>query len=195
MAFVPKSKKRKIEIEKQREQDRKDLKECGVLAPGNEREKLRVEKNSKECKESLHVQRKEREVDIAVAMELRFRNGYTYQKIGDYFNTTGKSIQKLLDKYKNLLFGKEELESYRKMKVDILENAEFQLLQDLMKKGRRDNASLTAITTALNTLNNMGRLEKGLSTENVAFLDMSDSLEKLQKERKRLEEDLMSGKI
>lgn len=195
MAFVPKSKKRKLKREAQRLQEERNIKECGVAKPGKRREELRIQKNIKECAESLNPQRKERTVDIAVAMELRFRNGFTYKKIGDYFGCTAKSIEKLIGKYKNLLFGKEELEAYRKMKTDILENAEFQLLQDLMKKSRRDKSSLSAITTALNTLGNMGRLEKGLSTENVAFLDMSESLQKLQEERKRLEEDLGSGEI
>jgi transcriptional regulator with XRE-family HTH domain len=136
------------------------------------------------------MKKKNKKIDLEKALELRVVHKMSYKKIAEQFNVSGTAVSKALKKYQNVLVDKTAIRAYQKLKVDILDNAELKLLNDILKKSKRDKASISALTSALSVIANMGRLEKGLSTSNVAYADMSQSLEELKKKREELEKEL-----
>jgi hypothetical protein len=61
-------------------------------------------------------------------------------------------------------------------------------MTDMLDTKRRKGASLNNVAYALNAVNNMNRLENNLSTSNISFNNMSDSLEEIRAQRIQLEE-------
>lgn len=129
-------------------------------------------------------------IDITKALELRVKRHMSYSEIGKYFGCTKQAVQNSLKRFVPLLLGAHELAAYKGQKADILESVEATLLNDLVDEDKRKKASLNNTAYALSAVSNMTRLEKGQSTSNVAYKDMSADLEELRMHRKQLEEAL-----
>ena len=129
-------------------------------------------------------------VDVAKALQLRHSNGLTDTQIAKHFDCTKQAVHKALKRFNNILLPATELQAYQEKKAGILESVEATLVCDLIDPERRQKASLNNTAYALSQVANMTRLEKGLSTSNVAYVDMASSLEEIQQQRKQLEEAL-----
>jgi len=129
-------------------------------------------------------------VDVAKALQLRHSNGLTDAQIAKYFGCTRQSVHVALKRFNDILLPATELQAYQEQKAGILESVEAKLICDITDRAKREKASLNNTAYALSQVSNMTRLEKGLSTSNVAYVDMSDSLDEIQQQRKQLEEAL-----
>lgn len=133
---------------------------------------------------------KYRKVDVPKALQLRHSNGLTDAQIAKHFDCSTQAVQQALKRFNKILLPASELQAYQEKKAGILESVEATLVSDLVDTTRRKKASLNNTAYALAQVANMTRLEKGLSTSNVAYVDMASSLEEIQQQRKQLEETL-----
>lgn len=131
-------------------------------------------------------------VDVKKALELRRLKHMTFPDIAKIMGTTKQAVQQALKRFDKILLPAEQLEAYRGHKSDIMESVEFELLNEVIDSDRVQKASLNNVAYALGTIGNMTRLEKGQSTTNISFQDMSNTLDEIQRERKQLEESLKS---
>ncbi|MCD6162601.1 MAG: helix-turn-helix domain-containing protein [candidate division Zixibacteria bacterium] len=128
--------------------------------------------------------------DVAKALQLRHSNGLTDSQIARQFGCTRQSVHRALKRFNKILLPASELQAYQEKKAGILESVEATLVCDLADSEKRKKASLNNTAYALSQVANMTRLEKGLSTSNVAYVDMASSLEEIQQQRRQLEEAL-----
>ena len=134
--------------------------------------------------------KKNTKVDVAKALQLRHTNGLTDSQIAVQFGCSRQAVQQALKRFNNIMLPASELEAYQDKKAGILESVEATLVCDLIDTDRRKKASLNNTAYALAQVANMTRLEKGLATSNVAYVDLTSSLEEIQQRRKQLEEAL-----
>ncbi len=129
-------------------------------------------------------------VDVVKALELRTKKGLTYVEIAKYMDCSQQAVAQALKRFTTLVLQPGELEAFRAVKPALLESVEARLLGDLVDGTRRQKASLNNTAYALGQVSNIARLEKGLSTSNVAYVDMTKSLEEIRQQRQQLEEAL-----
>lgn len=109
------------------------------------------------------------EIDVAKALTLRLTRGLTYQEIGDKFGVSKQAAHQALSKFTKLIDNPQLVKSYKNNKADMLEALELELVIDLADKDKRDKASLNNIAYAVKNINEMIRLERGQSTQNVDY--------------------------
>ena len=141
-------------------------------------------------KPKKQLTRSDRKIDVARALEMRVKNGLTDTEIAKYFNCTKQSVFKALKRFRDVLLPEQQLVAYQQNKSAILESMESGLLIDMSDPAKRKAASLNNVAYALSQVANMTRLEKGLSTSNIAYVDMTSSLEELKAQRAQLQEAL-----
>ena len=129
-------------------------------------------------------------IDKAKALELYLKKGMTYEEIGKYFGVCRQAVHNSLKKFKDVIQSKGEISAMRANKAEILDSVELTLINDMMDKDKRKNASLNNVAYALQNVSNMNRLEKGQSTANIQYVDMSATLEEIRREREQLQEQL-----
>jgi len=129
-------------------------------------------------------------IDINKALELRMKKGLSYNEIAQFFHCSKQAVEQALKRFSALLLKPGEVAAYREKKGEILESVEARLLHELVDKGRVEKASLNNVAYTLGVVGNMTRLEKGQSTSNVAYKDLTSSLDELNQERKQLQEAL-----
>ena len=129
-------------------------------------------------------------IDVLKALELRTKKGLTYPEIAKYMGVTKQAVHAALKRFNTLLMQPGELDAFRGAKADLLESAEARLLNEVIDPDKMRKASINNVAYALGQVSNIARLEKGLSTSNVAYVDMSASLEELRQQRRQLEEAL-----
>lgn len=106
-----------------------------------------------------------RKINVAKAIELKLVKNLSNADIAKHFDVTPQAVQQQIAKFEKILKNPEELDAYRKYKIDILDSAEMVLIRDLLDGKRRKAASLNNVAYALQNVNNMARLEKGQATE------------------------------
>lgn len=129
-------------------------------------------------------------IDVAKALEMRLKQGRSYQEIADHFGVAKQSAHAALKRFSALILQAGELQAFRSSKADVLESVEAQLLIDLADPARRQKASLNNTAYALGQVSTLTRLEKGQSTSNVAYIDMARSLDDIRAQRIQLQESL-----
>jgi len=107
-------------------------------------------------------------IDLSLAIEYRYKNNLTYQEIADKFGVSTQAVQQRLSKIIKLLGNPEEISAYDKNRTMILTGIERQLVDQLVEKKKIKSATLGNIAYAMDKVNNIIRLEKGLSTGNQA---------------------------
>lgn len=106
-----------------------------------------------------------KKIDVGKAIELKLVKNLSNADIARYFGVSPQAISQRLTKFEKIIEKPEDLEAYRKYKVDILDSAEMTLIHDLLDSKRRKAASLNNVAYALQNVNNMARLERGEATE------------------------------
>ena len=129
-------------------------------------------------------------IDRSKALELRFKKGLSFKEIGNYFGVSEQAVHQSLKAFKNLLSDDADIKALRVSKTELLDVAELTLLNDLVEPERRKAASLNNVAYALQNVNNMNRLEKGQSTANIQYIDLTESLESIRREKQQLIDEL-----
>jgi predicted DNA-binding protein YlxM (UPF0122 family) len=112
-------------------------------------------------------------IDLSRALQMRFRNGMTYEMIGKQFNTTKQAVHAKLSRFVALLPDPEELEAYRTYKGDLFESAEMRLLESMMDEEKIKDASLNNSAYAFQQVANQTRLQHGQSTTIIDLITIS----------------------
>jgi len=183
--------RRKRGVEIKIEEDRKEA-EYWANPPAKEQNRKYGIKNTMANRERILKDKKGivKTLDISKALQLRIEKRMTYEDIGKYFGCTKMTVQRNLKPYLNMIADPADIKAYRSMKTDFLDAIELKLLNKVVDEEKLEKATLHQTASALNIVSNIGRLEKGLSTENVAFQDLSESLEKLKQKKAQLAETL-----
>lgn len=115
-------------------------------------------------------------IPLEKIIELRNKN-LTYKQIGELLGCSDANICKRLAPFRESL---DNLGSFKENRADLLAVYQREILKQLtpdhIKKAR-----LTEITTAFGTLYDKERLERGQSTENIAYADLSKTREAIAK--------------
>ena len=107
-------------------------------------------------------------IDLSLALEYRFRNKLTFKEIADKFGVTHQAVQDKLSRFLKALGDNDENQAYDKHRQSFLIAAERQLFNQLLHKDKLKKATTGNIAYAMDKVNNIIRLEKGLSTGNQA---------------------------
>jgi len=129
-------------------------------------------------------------IDVTKALQLRINKRMTLTDIGKYFDCCAQTVSNHLKPYMNIIANPADLKAFNSHKGELLDSIELKLLNTVADEEKLEKANLHQCASALNIISGIGRLEKGLSTENIAFSDMSESLEKLQQRKRQLQETL-----
>ena len=125
---------------------------------------------------------------VASLVELKLL-GWSEREMAAYFGKAPSTIHHRLSGLWKYLDG-EELEAFRKNKIDLLTIAEKEIMTDLLDKGRREKASLNNSAYAFTQLHQARRLETNLSTVNLALHEIVEAMEReRKKEPKELTEE------
>ena len=100
-------------------------------------------------------------------VELRLK-GLTNLQIGKKYGVTHQAISKRIRGIFRLL-DKENLETYKQNKVQLLTAVEQELLDNILNPSKLKKATLGNIAYAFDKVYQANRLEQGLSTENIAY--------------------------
>ena len=103
-------------------------------------------------------------IDIAKALSFRLTQNMTYEQIGKQFNVSKQAVHEALHKYIDVIELSNNTVELAKVKGNILDSVEIALLLDVLNPQKREAASLNNTAYALNTISNISRLEKGLSS-------------------------------
>jgi hypothetical protein len=133
-------------------------------------------------------------VDIKKAVRMRYKNGMTYQQIGDYFGVSKQCIFEQLGPIANLIKSEGQVESYTENQVDILQGLLLELTSDIADKGKRSKASLNNAAYAFDRIFNALRLLQDKSTANIATRsDHEASLQEVEARIAELEGRTVAG--
>ena len=129
------------------------------------------------------------DIDFKKLIKLRYYNGLSLQEISDMTDTPTSTLHCWFKPIDNLIKHPDELEIYKNNKSYFLESLEYELLTDLMDTQRRKRASLNNTAYAFQQIHVAGRLERGLSTGNLAInveKSLTNAHEKAKKQRDKL---------
>lgn len=86
------------------------------------------------------------------------------------------TTRRLLERYGSWLQELENVQEYTDTRHQLLSAGELKLFKSMMEQEKLDKASVNNLAYAMRQLYDMGRLEKGLSTANVATQTVTVSL-------------------
>lgn len=121
-------------------------------------------------------------INIAEALKLRLVNRLSFQEIADRYGVCKSAVYQALKRFLSILVEPDELEAFKNHKVDLLSSVEMKLLERLVNDEVMEKASLNNVAYAFKQLFDSGRLEQGKSTGNINILEVTASIEDLQKQ-------------
>ena len=120
-------------------------------------------------------------VDIKRAVQLRLK-GMTYPDIARIMGVTKQAVHKALKPLATILDKTEHLPAYQANKADIIDNLQAEMARQLVDPVKIQKATLGNVAYAMRQLNDIGRLERDLSTSNVAYADLTKSIDEIDSE-------------
>lgn len=90
------------------------------------------------------------------------------QEIARAVKLPPSTTHRLLERYGSWLHELENIEDYTDTRSQLLSAGELKLFKSMMEQEKLDKASVNNLAYAMRQLYDMGRLERGLSTSNVA---------------------------
>ena len=126
------------------------------------------------------VVNKSKSAQLKDILQLKLK-GLTDQQIANKYGITQQAINKRLQGIYKLI-DKESLEAYRENKANLLDSAELQLLSEVLQASKLKKMSVRDATVSYGIIYDKNRLEKGLSTENTAILDIVEERKRIVKE-------------
>lgn len=136
-------------------------------------------------KPKVNNQGPDSKVDLPRAVKL-LAGGASYSEVGKIFGVGKQAVMHLVNKY---VSDGIDLQIYKTHRADILASKQLQILKsitddDIQKASAYQRVGMFGI------LYDKERLERGQSTQNLAFKDMSRDLSEMDKEIKVLEAEL-----
>ena len=113
-------------------------------------------------------------VELGKALKRRLIHGLPYSAIAAEFGVSKSAVYQRLKPFENLLKDPEAVQSYVKNKSQILDAAEFRVLQQMLDDGTLKKASANNLAYVLQQLFKENHLVKGESTSNIAIANISD---------------------
>jgi len=110
-------------------------------------------------------------IDIAEAFKLRFKHHLSFGDIALRLGCSRQAVQERLETFTTLINNSNDSKVYDENRANILTAVEFDLVKDLLDKGKRQKATLGNVAYAISQINNMIRLEKGQPTAITEHLD------------------------
>jgi predicted DNA-binding protein YlxM (UPF0122 family) len=123
----------------------------------------------KSSKKFIELTRK-KEVDFKDLIE-SYLLGLSYKQISKKYNISPQSVKKRLEPIIKLLnkYNKEHINFYQNNKTDLIESIQLQIIAEMADDKKIKNAPLRDLANAFEKLNQTVRLEKNLSTANIAM--------------------------
>jgi len=112
-------------------------------------------------------------IDQGKLLKQYFINGMLETDIAEYFGVSKQAINQALKPYKELIKDPDKVKAYRENRSIIFDGLESQLVSLALDRGKHKKATLGNVLYGLDKVYNINRLEKGLSTQNVAVLDLT----------------------
>jgi len=107
---------------------------------------------------------------------LDYARGVQQREIAHKFGISDGAVSLILDKFKPAFAELGNVEEYRKAKANILDSVQLQTLKSMADPEKHAAANLGQLSVAFDVLNKHGRLERGLSTQNVATQTVTISI-------------------
>ncbi|KKM85267.1 hypothetical protein LCGC14_1290720 [marine sediment metagenome] len=103
--------------------------------------------------------------DLAEALRLRIVKHFTFRDLERYYGVHRTTIHTRMRRFQDIINVTGNVEQIQNMKTHLLTLVEFELLQDLLDKGKRKSASLNNTAYAIKQVFDMNRLEQNKATE------------------------------
>lgn len=107
-------------------------------------------------------------VDINKAVALRIQSKLSYEDIAKTMGVSRVAVFKQLKPLMKLMENPEATAAYRDNRAEFMDSIERTLTTQMLSKDKLKSASVNNLAYAVSQLNNIGRLERGLSTQNIA---------------------------
>ena len=127
----------------------------------------RVKKKAGRPKGVKRSAKKLRQHEIAL-ITTDYARGMKQCEIAKKFGVSDASVSMILAQFKPFFAELENVESYRQAKSDILDSASLAVLKEISNPAKILDSDLRALSVSYDILNKHSRLERGLSTNNVA---------------------------
>jgi DNA-binding CsgD family transcriptional regulator len=112
-----------------------------------------------------------RKIDVKRAVKMRMQ-GQSYGQIAKAFGVTRQSVAYHLRPMTRMLGNTGILEAYQAHKSDLIDGVQLKLVMELLDEEKIKKASLGNVAYSVRQLNDILRLERDLSTSNVAVAHM-----------------------
>lgn len=99
---------------------------------------------------------------------LDFARGTPQHEIAGKFGVSESAVSLILEKFKPAFAELGNVEEYRKAKADLLDSTSLAVLKEISNPVKILDSDLKALSVSFDILNKHSRLERGLSTNNVA---------------------------
>lgn len=129
-------------------------------------------------------------IDVSKALKLRLINKLSYQAIGDLLGVARQSVHIALKPFLGMIADPEAREAYQKNKANILESVQLTVVSKLTDTDKLEKASINNLAYAAGQLNQMIRLERGESTGNITYLDITAKERDLDRQLAELDRKL-----
>ena len=127
---------------------------------------------------------KKGKVDVGEALRMYLADGMTYQQIGDHFGVARQAIHKQLKPIIKLTQPQADYAAYKNNRALLFDGAVLEMLKELLTGGKIKKANMGEISTSIERLYKLMRLENNQSTENIAEtvkVVPSDAVDRLDK--------------
>ena len=118
-------------------------------------------------------------------IELR-NKGLTYQEIATIVGRTKQTVHERLQDHIHEI---DNLKSFKENKADVLAVQQARILNNLTTEDIKKSSGYQKVGM-FSVLHNQERLERGESTSNIAYADLTGKLDEMQAKRKALEKEL-----
>ena len=129
-------------------------------------------------------------LDVRKAFKLFFSDGYPEADIARICGVTRQAVNHALRPFKLLVDNPEKIQAFREQKTNILDALEADCVGLLLDKDKRKKATFGNVGYVLDKIHGINRLEKGLSTLNVLYSDMTRQEQAIEEEIRQLEASL-----
>lgn len=110
-------------------------------------------------------------IDLAEAFKLRFKHHLSFKAISERFGCNPSAVYQALAPFSKLINNSVDSNIYETNKAGILNSVQFEIVKQMVNKGKLKSASLNNLAYAASQVDNMIRLEKGQPTSITETLD------------------------
>lgn len=97
-----------------------------------------------------------------------YARGMKQTEIAKKFGISDASVSAIISQFKPFFAELENVESYRQAKADILDSASLSVLKEISNPTKILDSDLRSLSVSFDILNKHSRLERNLSTQNIA---------------------------